>query len=113
MLLLCSLVASTLGLLLYLKVAPYWGLVDHPTDRGLHAEVTVVGAGVVPVSLLAALVALGPPVDGAQIVAVFLVLLSVIGLIDDRWGLASSLRLLCYLAVGLLTPWLMINFCLA
>ncbi len=34
-------------------------------------------------------------------------LLSAIGLIDDRWGLASSLRLLCYLAVGLLTPWLM------
>jgi Fuc2NAc and GlcNAc transferase len=57
--------------------------------------------------LLAALVALGPPVDGAQIVAVFLALLTVIGLIDDRWGLASSLRLLCYLAVGLLTPWLM------
>ena len=50
MLLLCLLVASTLGLLLYLKVAPYWGLVDHPTDRGLHAEVTVVGAGVVPVA---------------------------------------------------------------
>ena len=107
MLLLCLLVASTLGLLLYLKVAPYWGLVDHPTDRGLHAEATVVGAGVVPVSLLAALVALGPPVDGAQIVAVFLALLTVIGLIDDRWGLASSLRLLCYVAVGLLTPWLM------
>jgi Fuc2NAc and GlcNAc transferase len=36
-------------------------------------------------------------------------LLTAIGLIDDRWGLASSLRLLCYLAVGLLTPWLMIS----
>jgi Fuc2NAc and GlcNAc transferase len=106
MLLLCLLVASTLGLLLYLKIAPYWGLVDHPTDRGLHVEPTVVGAGVVPVNLLAALVALGHPADGAGVVALFLMLLSVIGLIDDRWGLASSLRLFCYLAVGLLTPWL-------
>ena len=106
MLLLCVLVTSTLGLLLYLKIAPFWGLVDHPTDRGLHAKPTVVGSGVVPVSLLAALMALGPPAYGARIVAVFLMLLTVIGLIDDRWGLASSLRLLCYLAVGLLTPWL-------
>ena len=105
MLLLCVLVTSTLGLLLYLKIAPFWGLVDHPTDRGLHAKPTVVGSGVVPVSLLAALMALGPPAYGARIVAVFLMLLTVIGLIDDRWGLASSLRLLCYLAVGLLTPW--------
>ena len=46
----------------------------------------VVGAGVVPVSLLAALVALVPPVDGAQIVAVFLVLLSLIGLCYGLWG---------------------------
>ena len=107
MLLACVLVASALGLLLYSKVAPYWGLVDQPTDRGLHAEPTVVGAGIVPVSLLAALVALGPSTDGARILAAFLVLLTAVGLIDDRWGLASSLRLLCYLGVGLLTPWLL------
>ena len=50
MLLLCLLIASTLGLLLYLRIAPFFGLVDHPTDRGLHAEPTVVGAGVVSVS---------------------------------------------------------------
>ena len=107
MLFLCLLAASALGLLLYLKIAPYWGLVDHPTDRGLHVEPTVVGAGIVPVTLLAAMLALGPPADGARILAAFLVLLAAIGLIDDRWGLASGLRLLCYLVVGLLTPWLM------
>ena len=109
MLLLCLLIASTLGLLLYLRIAPFFGLVDHPTDRGLHAEPTVVGAGVVSVSLLAAVLALGPPANGARIAALFLMLLTAIGLIDDRWGLASSLRLLCYLAVGLLTPWLIIS----
>ena len=107
MLILCLLAASAVGLLLYLKFAPYWGLVDHPTDRGLHAKATVVGAGIVPVSLLAALVASGPQADGVRIVAAFLVLLAAIGLTDDRWGLASGLRLLCYLVVGLLTPWMM------
>ena len=109
MLLLCLLIASTLGLLLYLRIAPFLGLVDHPTDRGLHAEPTVVGAGVVSVSLLAAVLALGPPAYGARIAALFLMLLTAIGLIDDRWGLASSLRLLCYLAVGVLTPWLIFS----
>ena len=46
------LVLSTLGLLIYLWLAPKLNLVDKPNNRSSHNAPTVVGAGAVPMLLV-------------------------------------------------------------
>lgn len=44
---------SAIGLWMFSRLAPRVGLVDQPNHRSLHEEPKVVGAGVVPVFLIA------------------------------------------------------------
>ena len=46
-------VISSIGLWIFLRVAPWLGLVDYPNERSLHISPTVVSGGVVPMALLA------------------------------------------------------------
>ena len=95
------LVMSTLGLLAYLRLAPKLKLVDEPNDRSLHHSPTVVGAGAVPMLLLAWVFSLSSAVPHANVIASLLLGLVLIGLWDDWRGVSSSLRLGCYVAAGL------------
>ena len=101
------LVMSTLGLLVYLRLAPKLKLVDEPNDRSLHHSPTVVGAGAVPMLLLAWVFSLSSAVPHANVIASLLLGLVVIGLWDDWGGVSSSLRLICYVAAGLVSSALM------
>ena len=93
---------STLGLLLYLWLAPKLKLVDEPNDRSLHRAPTAVGAGAVPMLLLAWVISLTSAVPHPNVIASLLLGLVLIGLWDDWQGVSSSLRLICYVAVGLI-----------
>ena len=95
-------ILSTAGLWAYVRYAPALGLVDHPNDRSLHGTPTVVGAGVVPVTLIALYLAMTASFPGAGILATVLMGLTAMGLADDRWGLPSTIRLICYLLAGLI-----------
>lgn len=94
-------VMSTLGLLLYLRLAPALNLVDKPNNRSLHDVPTVVGAGLVPMLLLACVISLFSGVPHAGVVALLMLGLALIGLWDDWGGVSSALRLVCYVATGL------------
>ena len=95
------LVMSTLGLLVYLRLAPKLKLVDEPNHRSLHHAPTVVGAGAVPMLLLAWVFSLSSAMPHTNVIAFLLLGLVLIGLWDDWRGVASSLRLGCYVAAGL------------
>jgi Fuc2NAc and GlcNAc transferase len=102
MLLLLTL-CSGLGLWGYARLAPLWGLVDLPNARSLHEQPTVVGGGVIPVSVIIGCLALGGVASFSIAAEVSLLLagLMAIGLADDRWGIPAAFRLVCYLAAGL------------
>ena len=100
-------VISSIGLWIFLRVAPWLGLVDHPNERSLHSSPTVVSGGVVPMTLLALSVASTSALPGGKAVSLIMVGLVVIGLLDDRWGIPSGARLICYLAAGIALPWMM------
>ena len=95
----------SLGLWAFVHVAPHWGLVDQPRSRSLHTTPTVVSGGIAPMLVLAAGFYTTMDFPGTQAVALMTLVLTVIGLLDDRCGLPSGLRLLCYLAAGLLLCW--------
>ena len=102
MLIVLLVILSTAGLWVFVRYAPALGLVDHPNDRSLHGTPTVVGAGVVPVTLIALYLAMTASFPGAGILATVLMGLTAMGLADDRWGLPSAIRLICYLLAGLI-----------
>ena len=95
------LVTSTLGLLAYIRLARKLKLIDEPNDRSLHHAPTVVGAGAVPMLLLAWVFSLSSAMPHANVIAFLLLALVGIGLWDDWRGVSSSLRLGCYVAAGL------------
>ena len=98
----------SLGLWVFVRLAPHWGLVDHPNSRSLHTKSTVVSGGVAPILVLAASVSITMNFPGAQAVALMTLALAAIGLLDDRRGLPSWLRFLCYLGAGLVLCWLLL-----
>ena len=77
------LVMSTLGLLVYLRLAPKLKLVDEPNHRSLHHAPTVVGAGAVPMLLLAWVFSLSSAMPHTNVIAFLLLGLMLIGLWDD------------------------------
>ena len=107
-LLIATALIVSLGLWAFVRLAPRWGLVDQPNSRSLHTTPTVVSGGIVPIVVLAA--ALHTTIDfpGAQAVAMMALALTAIGLLDDRRGLPSGVRFLCYLTAGLLLCWLLL-----
>ena len=97
---------SSIGLWVFLQMAPQLNLVDHPNERSLHSTPTVVSGGVVPMALLALSVATTSDLQGGEVVSIIMAGLVVIGLLDDRWGIATTVRLICYLAAGIALPWM-------
>ena len=97
----------SLGLWAFVRLAPHWGLVDQPNSRSLHRTPTVVSGGIVPMLVLAATLYNTVDFPGAQAVALMTLALTAIGLLDDRRGLPSGLRFLCYLGAGLALCWLL------
>ena len=98
----------SLGLWAFVRLAPHWGLVDQPNSRSLHATPTVVSGGFVPMLVLAATLYTTIDFPGAQAIALMTLALAAIGLLDDRRGLPSGVRFLCYLAAGLLLCWFLL-----
>ncbi len=92
----------SLGLWAFVRVAPHWGLIDQPNPRSLHTTPTVVSGGIAPMLVLAAGLCTTMDFPGTQAVALITLVLTAIGLLDDRRGLPSGTRFLCYLAAGLL-----------
>ena len=107
MILLVLAVMSTIGLWVFLRLAPSLGLVDHPNARSLHNAPTVVSGGAVPMVLLALSVAMTLKIPGGQTVSMIMAGLVVVGLVDDRWGIPSGVRFMVYLAAGIALPWVL------
>jgi Fuc2NAc and GlcNAc transferase len=117
-------VVSFLGLWLFRKLAPLAGLLDIPGRRSQHQDATPLGGGIVLVVLSAAcLVLFEERFIGAfasmEAVSIIAVTLSLVGLMDDRFGLGSGVRLIIYfIAAGVLVsfefggiePWLQFLF---
>ena len=108
MMLIAMTLLVSLGLWAFVRVAPHWGLVDQPNSRSLHTTPTAVSGGIAPMLVLAAVLYTTMDFPGAQVVALMMLALTAIGLLDDRRGLPSGLRFLCYLAAGLLLCWLLL-----
>ena len=108
MILIAMTLLVSLGLWAFFRVAPHWDLVDQPNSRSLHTAPTVVSGGIAPMLVLAAALYTTMDFPGTQAVALMMVALTAIGLLDDRRGLPSGLRFLCYLAAGLLLCWLLL-----
>ena len=104
MMLIAMTLLVSLGLWAFVRVAPHWGLVDQPNSRSLHSTPTAVSGGIAPMLVLAAVLYTTMDFPGAQVVALMMLALTAVGLLDDRCGLPSGLRFLCYLAAGLLLP---------
>ena len=94
------------GLWVFVRLAPHWGLVDQPNSRSLHTKPTVVSGGIAPVLVLAAALSITMNFSGAHAFALMTFALTAIGMLDDRRGLPSGLRFLCYLGAGLMLCWL-------
>ena len=97
----------SLGLWAFVRVAPRWGLVDQPNSRSLHTTPTVVSGGIVPMLVLVVGLHTTMTVPGATTISLMTLALTAIGLLDDRQGLPSGVRFLCYLAAGLTLCWLL------
>jgi len=96
-----SFVLSAGLLLTYRRFALRFELLDKPNRRSQHSEPTVVGGGVVfALALSAALIlfdlpTLSPWLGGGGFIALSIVL-SGVGLLDDKFNLPSGLRLAVY-----------------
>ncbi len=108
MILIAMALLVSLGLWAFVRVAPHWGLVDQPNSRSLHTAPTIVSGGIAPMLVLAAALYTTMNFPGAQAVALITLGLTAIGLLDDRRGLPSGARFVCYLAAGLLLSWLLL-----
>ena len=95
------LLLTTVGLRAYLRIAPTLNIIDRPNDRSLHVTPTVVGAGAVPMLLLVGVIALLSGIPNAFAIASLLLGLVLIGLWDDREGISTGIRLICYVGAGL------------
>ena len=108
MLLIAMALLVSLSLWAFVCLAPHWGLVDQPNSRSLHTKPTLVSGGIAPILVLAAALSITMDFPGAQAVALMTFALTAIGLLDDRRGLPSGLRFLCYLGAGLVLCWLLL-----
>ena len=49
MMLIAMALLVSLGLWVFVRVAPHWGLVDQPNSRSLHTTPTLVSGGIAPI----------------------------------------------------------------
>ena len=92
---------TAVGLQVYIRIAPSLNLIDYPNHRSSHRSPTVVGAGAVPMLLMAAVISFSSGIPNASAIASLLLALMLVGLWDDWKGISSAIRLLCYVAAGL------------
>lgn len=92
-------------LLLYLSVAPKWGLFDTPNERSSHVNITTRGAGVIfPMALV-----LDGLFSGFASMSLLLggIVLGVLSFVDDVRNLSARFRLLVHLAI---ISWCLVSF---
>lgn len=89
------------GLLVYVRIAPSLNLIDYPNHRSSHNSPTIVGAGAVPMLLMVVVISSFSGLPSATAIASLLLGLILVGLWDDWKGISSVIRLLCYVAAGL------------
>ena len=85
------------------KVAIRYGVVDAPTARKIHASpVPLLGGGAIYVAFVLALLFLGNRFYINELVSIFVgaTLMSLMGVVDDRWGLGSYVKLTGQLLAG-------------
>jgi len=78
------------------KVAIRYGMVDAPAARKIHASpVPLLGGGAIYVAFVLALLFLGNRFYVNELVGIFIgaTLISLMGVVDDRWGLGSYVKL--------------------
>ena len=93
---------TTLAMLALFPVAARLGLVDHPTDRKNHLQVTPATGGVAMLlAIVLALFALVESTRAASAFAVAAVMLVVTGWLDDRYDLRWWLRVAVQITVAL------------
>lgn len=97
-----TLLLSTVLLVLFERLAPVLGLIDQPNQRSLHDRPIAVGGGIaVAVAVTGAFyIAPAASVLDPQVAMVGL-LLSALGMLDDRFHLPSLPRLLAYFLAAL------------
>jgi len=100
-LLLCVMFVTAFGLWRFLRIAAPLGLMDRPNHRSQHVRETPVGAGIVSaITFAIGLWLTGSVTEYAvlplQTFSVLVVGLAVVGLLDDRFHLPSTPRLLAY-----------------
>ncbi|MEZ4713597.1 MAG: MraY family glycosyltransferase [Caldilineaceae bacterium] len=85
------------------KVAIRYGVVDAPAARKIHASpVPLLGGGAIYVAFVLALLFLGNRFYINELVSIFIgaTLMSLMGVVDDRWGLGSYVKLTGQLLAG-------------
>lgn len=93
---------STLLLLLFERLAPVLGLIDQPNQRSLHDRPIAVGAGIAFALAVTVAFYMAPAASVLHPeVAMIGLLLSVLGMLDDRFHLPSLPRLLAYFLAAL------------
>ena len=98
-----GLVLSFVLVLIYLRIAPKYGVIDQPNQRSSHSKPTIRGAGVVfPVLFIGYIFLFGHP-GGLVDVIMAITLLGIVSLYDDVRDVPFGLRLFAQLiAVALL-----------
>jgi UDP-GlcNAc:undecaprenyl-phosphate GlcNAc-1-phosphate transferase len=86
-----------------IKVAQRWDLLDHPKGWKHHVQSTpYLGGAALLCGFSIAVVVFADGFDGLAWLLVCSMALCVLGTLDDRWGLAASVRLLATAAVAVL-----------
>lgn len=102
--------------LVYFRVAERFGIVDRPTVRSSHSSVVLRGGGIIiPLAMFLWAILLGLMGEWGMVVAhwpffIGLLLITIIGLMDDIHSLPASLRLVVmFVVVGLMLGQLMLE----
>jgi len=102
MLLVLTLLLSTVLLVLFERLAPVLGLIDKPNQRSLHDRPIAVGGGIAFAVAVTGAFYIAPAASVLDPqVAMIGLLLSVLGMLDDRFHLPSLPRLLAYFLAAL------------
>lgn len=78
------------------RLALQWGVVDNPSTRKIHSSpVPLLGGAAIYLAFILALFFVGDRTYINEVVGIFIgaTLMSLMGVIDDRWGLGSYIKL--------------------
>jgi UDP-GlcNAc:undecaprenyl-phosphate GlcNAc-1-phosphate transferase len=79
------------------KIAPRLGVMDHPNPRKVHARpMPLLGGAAIVVASIVALLVFQDHFEIQQLIGIFFgaALVSLLGIVDDRWGLRPLLKLI-------------------